>query len=231
MTPPMRPNYCGTEVDCGCCREGEILCSRQPREVLDLSGVPGQVLGHNLPEWPADCTTFGERRAYQRGVAHARYVDKVMHGPAVERALRAFADELKQLCTACYRNGGSGEEELNIDEMLARHIQYPTAAPPLCEDEGCPQHGTPHVCVTGDNSSANNEPTLVDPDYPWTYSVPERTDADVLLLTVGDTLTRGTWKGELGEFFKAWCKMPKRDKVLEEKLGLLHSARYPGSQR
>lgn len=38
--------------------------------------IPGTCLGHGLPDWPEDLTTFEERRAYQRGVAHARYVDK-----------------------------------------------------------------------------------------------------------------------------------------------------------
>ncbi|HEP6430584.1 TPA: hypothetical protein VDB83_004907 [Burkholderia cenocepacia] len=38
--------------------------------------IAGTVLGHGLPDWPEDLATFEERRAYQRGVAHARYVDK-----------------------------------------------------------------------------------------------------------------------------------------------------------
>lgn len=46
------------------------------RESLEeqLQKVPGQVLGSGMPDWPTDLTTFKERQAYQRGVAHARFL-------------------------------------------------------------------------------------------------------------------------------------------------------------
>lgn len=51
--------------------------------------IPGTCLGHGLPDWPEDLTTFEERRAYQRGVAHARYVDKSVElTDAMERVQR-----------------------------------------------------------------------------------------------------------------------------------------------
>lgn len=42
------------------------------KELFDL---PGQVLGNGFPDWPEDLSTFAERKAYQRGIAHARAVD------------------------------------------------------------------------------------------------------------------------------------------------------------
>lgn len=48
--------------------------SRIPPAV-ELNEMPGQVLGHGFPDWPDDLKTFEERKAYQRGVAHARAVD------------------------------------------------------------------------------------------------------------------------------------------------------------
>lgn len=44
-----------------------------------LRSVPGQVLGSGMPDWPADLTTFKERQAYQRGVAHARFLAQNTH--------------------------------------------------------------------------------------------------------------------------------------------------------
>lgn len=41
----------------------------------ELNGIPGETLGHGLPDFPSDLKTFKERQAYQRGVAHARAVD------------------------------------------------------------------------------------------------------------------------------------------------------------
>lgn len=32
----------------------------------------------------------------------------------------------------------------------------------------------------------------------------------VLLLTVHGVLVKGVWQGELGEFYVAWCPLPKR---------------------
>lgn len=49
------------------------------------------------------------------------------------------------------------------------------------------------------------------------YSVPKRTDQDVLLLTVGGVLVSGKWYGEIGQYFVAWMPMPRvlKDKVEE----------------
>lgn len=47
----------------------------------------------------------------------------------------------------------NGELDLNpyvyegVEEVLRQHALHP--APPFCEDEGCPNHGTPHVCLNG----------------------------------------------------------------------------------
>jgi hypothetical protein len=47
------------------------------------------------------------------------------------------------------------------------------------------------------------------------YSVPKRTDQDLLLLTTGGVLVSGRWYGELGQHFVAWMPMPRvlKDKV------------------
>jgi hypothetical protein len=52
----------------------------------------------------------------------------------------------------------------------------------------------------------------------WTYAVPPSTDAMMFLLTIGRIAMRGRWQGRMGEFFVAYCPMPKRDKALEEQL-------------
>ncbi|HET8870311.1 MAG TPA: hypothetical protein VFM48_07690 [Aquabacterium sp.] len=55
-------------------------------------------------------------------------------------------------------------------------------------------------------------------DIYWRYTVPTRTDAKVWLLTKGNVAVTGNWHGEIGEFYKAWCPMPKRNKELEKQL-------------
>lgn len=68
-----------------------------------------------------------------------------------------------------------------------------------------------------------NDPVIADNSSHWRYEKCPRLGAKVLLLTVGDTLTEGHWRGEVGEFFKAWHPVPKRDKKRESELGLLTS--------
>lgn len=67
--------------------------------------------------------------------------------------------------------------------------------------------------------------TIVDPNMVWIYTKPPRMDSKVLLLTIGDIQTSGSWYGEVGQHFKAWHPEPKRDKALEHKLGILESTR------
>ena len=55
----------------------------------------------------------------------------------------------------------------------------------------------------------------------WQYEIPPRTDAKVQLLTIGFTAVHGEWYGKYGEFFIAWCQLPKRDKEREKQLGLI----------
>lgn len=40
----------------------------------ELPFLAGEVPGAPCPDWPTDLTTFAERTAYQRGIAHARYL-------------------------------------------------------------------------------------------------------------------------------------------------------------
>lgn len=39
-------------------------------------GTTGEILGNGYPDWPSDLLTYEERKAYQRGVADARRVDR-----------------------------------------------------------------------------------------------------------------------------------------------------------
>ena len=59
------------------------------------------------------------------------------------------------------------------------------------------------------------------PEIYWRYEVPTRTDAKVLLLTIGRTAVVGNWCGLLGESFVAWAPLPRRDKAAETRLGLM----------
>lgn len=52
----------------------------------------------------------------------------------------------------------------------------------------------------------------------WRYSVPRNSDSKMWLLTIGNVGVPGFWHGELGQYYKAWCPMPKRDKALEKQL-------------
>ncbi len=51
---------------------------------ISLDNIPGEALGNGLPDFPEWCQTFNERKAYQHGVAHARYVDR--HQPLAQDA-------------------------------------------------------------------------------------------------------------------------------------------------
>lgn len=52
----------------------------------------------------------------------------------------------------------------------------------------------------------------------YRYTAPPNREAKVILLTTGKVATLGPWGSGLGVI--AWCPLPKRDKQLEEKLGL-----------
>lgn len=68
---------------------------------------------------------------------------------------------------------------------------------------------------------SNNSPVITDSGFVWRYEVPERTDAKVQLLTTGAVATYGHWVGKYGEFFVAYCPLPKRDRAKEKELGVL----------
>jgi hypothetical protein len=80
--------------------------------------------------------------------------------------------------------------------------------------------------MSAPDSTITNEHVAVDESYPWRYTVPPRSDTKLQLLTVGDVAVHGQWRGKLGEFYKAWTPMPKRDKKREKELGLLDSKRW-----
>lgn len=43
----------------------------------------------------------------------------------------------------------------------------------------------------------------------WRKSVPPHIGAKMLLRTIGDVAVIGCWTGELGQFYKSWCPLPK----------------------
>lgn len=53
-----------------------VMPSRPINAMVRHASVPGEVLGNGHPDWPDDLTTYAERKAYQRGVADARRVDR-----------------------------------------------------------------------------------------------------------------------------------------------------------
>lgn len=74
-----------------------------------------------------------------------------------------------------------------------------------------------------EDSSVTSESVAVDASYPWNYTVPSNPSRKMQLLTIGDIAVYGPWRGRIGEFYKAWAPMPKRDKQRERELGLLFS--------
>lgn len=52
----------------------------------------------------------------------------------------------------------------------------------------------------------------------WNYSKPQNVEAKSLLLTTGRVAIVSRWGS--GEGVIAWCPLPKRNKKLEEELGL-----------
>jgi hypothetical protein len=54
----------------------------------------------------------------------------------------------------------------------------------------------------------------------WRYEVAPH-GKTVMLLTTGGVSTKGKWEGDYGVHYKAWYPLPKRDKELEKKLGLI----------
>ena len=52
----------------------------------------------------------------------------------------------------------------------------------------------------------------------WNYEIPVHPGAKMQLLTIGNIAVHGTWKGRLGQYYKAWAPMPRRNKQLEKQL-------------
>ena len=55
----------------------------------------------------------------------------------------------------------------------------------------------------------------------WRYSVPDASGQKMLLLTIGRIATIGSWSGSYGQYFIAWCPLPRRDKAKEAELKLI----------
>lgn len=43
----------------------------------------------------------------------------------------------------------------------------------------------------------------------WRHEKCPHRGAKVLLLTIGNVCIVGAWRGEVGDFFRAWCPLPK----------------------
>lgn len=58
----------------------------------------------------------------------------------------------------------------------------------------------------------SNRPTYISAppgEVYWRHEACPHGGADVLLRTIGGVLVRGRWRGALGQYFTAWCPMPK----------------------
>lgn len=51
-------------------------------------------------------------------------------------------------------------------------------------------------------------------DVYWRFAVPPSTGSKMLLLNLGGVAVIGNWQGALGEYFQAWCPLPKKAKPL-----------------
>lgn len=51
-------------------------------------------------------------------------------------------------------------------------------------------------------------------DVYWRFTVPPSTGSKMLLLNLGGVAVIGNWQGALGEYFQAWCPLPKKPKPL-----------------
>lgn len=65
-------------------------------------------------------------------------------------------------CDGGPATGYCGNECRDVHPPLATPAMAPFAEE-LCEDEGCPQHGTPHVCVTPVTGPPASPPNWVPP--------------------------------------------------------------------
>lgn len=50
----------------------------------------------------------------------------------------------------------------------------------------------------------------------WREKEPESKGAKMLLLTVGGVAVIGCWQGTLGQYYTAWCPLPKRHRPSRE---------------
>lgn len=49
-------------------------------------------------------------------------------------------------------------------------------------------------------------------DLYWRKSVPPHTNRKMLLRTIGGVAIVGRWEGTVGQYFVAWCPLPKSGK-------------------
>jgi len=56
--------------------------------------------------------------------------------------------------------------------------------------------------------------TALPGDVYWRFTLPTSTGSKMLLLNLGGVAVIGNWQGALGEYFQAWCPLPKKPKPL-----------------
>lgn len=71
----------------GCCEPLAPTVVYRNRPVVRQQ--TGEVLGDGHPDWPEDLQTYAERKAYQRGVADARRLDKLAQQATARPSLPA----------------------------------------------------------------------------------------------------------------------------------------------
>jgi hypothetical protein len=67
---------------------------------------------------------------------------------------------------------------------------------------------------------AHNNLYLAGEPQEWEYLKPAPSGTKVSLLTIGGVQVVGIWEGKPGEFYLAWAPLLKRNKRLEQDLGL-----------
>lgn len=88
-------------------------------------------------------------RAYSAG--EMAKIDE-RHARHVLAQVEVVEDEPECLCGACsLQEDPQWSVKLNIDwgRVVTKEMGSEQPSLELCQDEGCPHHGTPHVCVSG----------------------------------------------------------------------------------
>jgi hypothetical protein len=77
------------------------------------------------------------------------------------------------------------------------------------------------IAVIGNWESGSYKAFVYIDDLVWTHSKPFDESYKMLIKTNENMIIIGNWFGDYGQYFKAYCHLPKRDKERENELGVL----------